>query len=330
MSDHETSDQELSLSEPASSSTHARRARALSRPGPKKSRPHCRRWAVTLNPKGGRLAEGHEGPRMDAPQPPEFDRFSLHYAVWVKHNAAELHWHAYLHFKEPRYMSQVKSYLGCPWAHCEPIKDHRAYEDYLRDGHTLEEGPLEFGREVAQGHRTDWERVQGMATFGFGLKEVMEVMPGKGREINAVRQVIALFAPPPPVRRDVRVHILWGPTGTGKTHRVRMTYPRAYIIQGKYHEGRSFDQYQENLELILDEWRSFEWPLSVMLGLLDVWVVPLVCRYQNRYGLWDKVFITTNEEPEDWYRNDHTGRAAFLRRVTDIHRVEDRDFVIEL
>lgn len=158
----------------------------------------CNRWAVVLNPRGV-LAAGQEGPRQDAPAHPVFDPISLYRAVWVKHDAAQLHWHGFLHFKSGRFLSQVKAYLGCAWAHCEPVRDEASYVEYMSDGHDTVEGSLvEEGREVTQGHRTDWERVQAYAMGGATLRDLMEQFPEKGREINAVdrvRDLLLLYRP---------------------------------------------------------------------------------------------------------------------------------------
>lgn len=314
----------------AEESTGTRRGEASGRGRRGQTRRRARRWAVTLNPRAtdderdavdGGLAD------VEPPAPPAFDPICLYHAVWVKHRATLIHWHGFLHFKDQKHMPYVKMYVACNWAHCEIVRDEAGYEEYLRDGHDTIEGPLEYGHVVTQGYRSDWERVQGMALTGMTARDVLSDMPSKGINVNAVCRVVAMFRPRPPARRDVWVTYLYGASGVGKTHRARTKYPEAYVLQGKFNEGKSFDQYRGEKEIIFDEWRSYEWPLTVMDGLLDVWTNSLLCRYENKYSEWDTVVITTNERPDDCYRMD-PARGTFIRRISLFLEVEDRDDVL--
>lgn len=168
-----------------------------------------------------------------------------------------------------------------------------------------------------------------MCTIGKTEREILECFPSKAVNVSAVSRLHEMFSPRPPNRRDISTWVLWGPTGTGKTHRARTQYPQACVLHGKYIERSSFDTYHGEDTLILDDWASADWPYDVMLSITDVWTNVLQCRYHNKYAQWIRIIITTNEEPEDWYRS-RMDCSAFMRRLQNIIKVEsvEQDVVI--
>lgn len=271
-------------------------------------------WAVTLNPK-----DDEEEP----PAPPAFDEIACRYMVTVKHEAEKEHWHLYIQFRGQKTMNQVKEFLQCYYAHCEPVKATESYEKYLNDGHTTIEGPTRWGVPIRQGHRSDFERLVALVKQGSSEKQIYEDQPALLRYPTAVSKACDLFTPDAPIRRAILFYLLWGPTDTGKTYRARMHYPQAWLWRGKYVEGKTFDTYNEETTIILDEWTFTEWPLTTMNALTDEWVSPLQCRYKNKKTLWNRIIITTNDTPEEIYRN-MANRDSFFRRITRICRVSDK------
>jgi len=272
-------------------------------------------WAATLNPK----KDSDDPP----PMPPDFDPVACRYQESVQHMATLLHWHVLVQFRGQKTMHQFKQYLGCRWANCSPVRDISCYREYLEDGHDTTEGPFIDGTLITQGHRTDFERLLSKASEGSSRREIYSDNPGLLRYTGAVEAAITEFAPPPPIRRDVTVFMLWGPTDTGKTHRAMTAYPDAYVVRGPYSEGKSFDGYRGQAVLILDEWRSTQWPMTFMNTLMDVWATPLICRYHNRNAAWNRVIITTNEDPETMY-GPEPARDTFMRRLTYVLYCPDR------
>jgi len=137
--------------------------------------------------------------------------------------------------------------------------------------------------------------------------------------------------PEPPICRDIQVFYLYGATGTGKTHRAYTVFPKAFKVAGKYYEGKSFDMYDGEAVLILDEWSPYEWPLTLMNSLLQKWECRLQCRYENKYAYWTKVIICTNFKPEECYTSVLAlQRATFDRRLTfKIEIITQHDPVVD-
>lgn len=186
-------------------------------------------------------------------------------------------------------------------------------ELYCGKDETKVRGPWTFGQAPQQGKRTDWARVKELSALGKSEEEIYTEAPHLANCSRGVDKLRQLFGPKPAPYRNVRVIVLWGSPGTGKSHRGRITYPDAYVVTGKYYEGKSFDGYNGELQLILDEWRDTEWPITFMNALLDKWKLQLTCRYQNKYAFWDTVIIMTNDNPENAYLAD----PSFQRRIRD-------------
>lgn len=252
-------------------------------------------WAVTLNPKEG---------EKELPRIPPYDDICVRYMKWVKHKgdtAGKEHYHLLLQFRGQRTLKKVKEYLSCTWAHCEPCRSLTAFDQYLSDGHTTIEGPVETGVKIDRGYRTDFERVTAMAKQGKTARDIYTDMPSMLRYPTAVATAVRELCPPPVIRRTIKVFYLWGATGTGKTYRARMHYPDAFMWSGPYVDGRTFDGYRDQRVIILDEWKSAEWPLTVMNAFTDEWVKPIPCRYSNKQTLWQVVVITSNQDPLTCY-----------------------------
>jgi len=163
----------------------------------------------------------------------------------------------------------------------------------------------------------------------MSLRDVAARYPTDFLKFHAgIQKLVELTKEPPPVERNLSVTVLWGPTGVGKSHRLRRQYPGGYTIRA----GRGpFDNYQNEEVVIFEEFSDADWPISEMLMLLDKWPCPLNCRYQNKSAYWNKVFIVSNLNPSSFYRNeDQPRRDAFFRRIHNIHYVENQQQNIDL
>lgn len=233
----------------------------------------------------------------------------------------QLHLQGFVVFRAPRTMASAERVLG-GHAHLDVM--HGTVDEnelYCSKDESRVRGPWTLGeRPVGTGKRTDWTTVKDLIKAGTPDSAVYEQFPhlaNCSKGVDTLRQVLG---PKAPHVRDVRVIVLWGLPGTGKSHRARMTYPDAYVITGKYFEGKSFDQYRDEEVLICDEFRDTEWPVTFVNAMLDKWKLTLQCRYANKYARWTTVIIISNLDPHGFYEMD----PAFARRVKDrIVLIED-------
>lgn len=238
------------------------------------------------------------------------------------------HFQGAIYYDNVKRLATLQKHFG-PSGHYEIMKGSpKQNETYCSKDGTHIAGPWTTGTLPSQGKRNDWDGAFSDAKKGFTRNQLIAARPHLAPCHSGLDALVEAAQPPPPISRTVTVFYLWGPTGTGKTHRALTTFPDAYLIRGPLVPGKSFDQYSNELTLVLDEWDPMEWPLTLLNGLLDKWKCPLMCRYANKYARWTKVIITTNHKPDQCYTL--ALRPTFLRRLDYIEEIVDRDTVVDL
>lgn len=178
----------------------------------------------------------------------------------------------------------------------------------------------------AQTHKRSPKR-QPLASLS--LNEIAKKHPVEWIKFHAgLVDLHSRVTPPPPAIRSITVTILWGNSGTGKTHRVRIAHPTCCLIQA----GRDpFASYVTQDVIFFDEFNPDKWTIQQMNLYLDKWPLELDCRYKNKNAYWTKVFICANSNPYNWWPLEHQAlREAFWRRCTHIIQVETIEQQINL
>lgn len=189
--------------------------------------------------------------------------------------------------------------------------------------------PWEYGTRPSQGKRTDWDSVLTDLRAGQTAGQVILERPHLAPMMRGVEALAAELKPAPPAVRSVQAFYLFGASGVGKSHRAHTMFPDAYCITGRYYEGKSFDGYNMEETLILDEWKDHEWPMTLMNALLDKWKLTLQCRYKNKQAYWTRVLVLSNQNQDMVYYGD-PHRATFWRRFAQVIEILDRDQAIEI
>ena len=121
-------------------------------------------------------------------------------------------------------------------------------------------------------------------------------------------------------RLELRVHYVFGETGTGKTMRALDTVgdANAYRVTDYDHP---YDSYEMQSVVIYDEFRS-SLKITHMLDALDIYPLELPARYTNRIACYTTVYIISNWALEDQYKEVQgyhpSTWKAFLRRIHDV------------
>lgn len=158
----------------------------------------------------------------------------------------------------------------------------------------------EYGATVVQGQRTDLAAAAVLCR-DHGLKRVAEEMPTvfikfhKG--LLAYRQITAT----PRDRNDpAEVEVHWGEAGAGKTRHV------ADLCDGKttwWHAyGKWCDGYDQEECVVFDDMPS-DIPFRMLLKLLDRYPIP--GQVKGSFVVWKPkvIYLTSNLEPINWYRD---------------------------
>jgi len=213
------------------------------------------------------------------------------------------------------------------YAHWERCMDTRGAIAYVTKEDTRVAGPWTVGDvERRPGQRTDLERLQSDIREGMSLQEISEEYFGLW--IRYPRGITAYILQHQTPREYVmEVHVLWGRTGTGKT---RAVYERArgddfsvYPLSQNYSGGVIWwDNYQGEEIVLIDDF--YGWiPISYLLKLLDRYPMMVRTREGHQQFVSKVLYITSNQDPREWYPNaPEEVRAALRRRFTRVTHFE--------
>ena len=229
------------------------------------------------------------------------------------------HLQGYVRFKTRKAIATVKG-LIYKEAHLEAAKgneeQNRTYCN--KEGGIVEQGVYDGTQGSKQGKRNDLTEALDKLKAGVPKAKVFQehmnliVKYPTGMEKAAE---VAMGEPAP--KRAVHNTVLWGKTGTGKTHRCMMSFPDAYCAVAR--EKGTWDFYSGQDVVILDEFDPLLMSnLSVLLKWLDEWKTQLECRYVNRWARWTRMYITCQTDPRTWYTgNIQEHRQALVRRLSE-------------
>lgn len=158
-------------------------------------------------------------------------------------------------------------------------------------------------------------------------REIAEALPNLYLRYATNLQALRLLMVEPLVVRDVLVEAYCGPTGVGKSHRVRTQYPDVFIVQ----PGRDpWGLYRGQLTICFEEFDYERWNIPQMNMLLDKWKCPLDRRYRDCFAEWTHVIICSNATPGSWFPQADQGLVdAFRRRFTNLYWITSREQDLE-
>lgn len=236
------------------------------------------------------------------------------------------HYQGFVVFRQRKRLAQAKQLLG-ERAHLELARGtNEQCRAYVTKVDTRVAGPWEFGElRGGQGTRTDLAKVVTAAREKRTLLEVVEEFPAESvKYLKNLKEIRALA--PAPVRAAVRVFVLWGPTGTGKTYAAFNRFPTIYRpIYGD--KKLWFDGYEREEAILLDEFDG-QIPIAAMLQLLDPYPLKVEVKGSSGWAFWTTVVITANHHPDDWYRGwqvTNERSMALMRRFSAIIHFDTRE-----
>lgn len=275
-----------------------------------------RKWMVTIN-----------NPQTLDESVYAFDKLSLYinkeincdyycysYEEGIKEHT--LHIHIFLYFKNARSGNSIKKVF--PTAHLDMCKGtNKQIRDYVFkenlsdmngdkadtriDGMQFESGECPAEK---QGKRSDIDCIRGLLAEGKSPKEILELdFKFYKYEMMIKKAYFDRRYRETPIKRDVKVIVHIGESGSGKSHVVTTLSENETYIYADYSTG-GMDFYNGEKILFMDEFRG-QIPYNQLLLMLDGYKVPIHARYSNVYSLWDEVHITSVIPPDEWYKNDN-------------------------
>lgn len=233
-----------------------------------------------------------------------------------------LHWQGYVEFPNPR------SKAGCQkiWRgiHLEARNGTKKQAiDYTRKAETRTAGPWLFPEGTSyeevvkdnKGRRTDLEDAVQILLDGGTPRDVARTHLGTWVRYSRGITAAASLLGERKQRDPLKVLLLSGPTGVGKSHWI-YTAPGV----GDYYRkapGKWFDGYHGQETIVFDDYDWSTQKVTDALNWLDRWKCVLEIKGGMTEARWSQVVIITNTAPRTWWPwVDPEHLEAFNRRVT--------------
>lgn len=222
------------------------------------------------------------------------------------------HLQGYVQFKDKRRLSALKKLQN--EVHWEVRKGtHKQALAYVRKEDTRMDGalPVQEGEPVEQG---GVGQLQADLAAGMSRQEVIDEHFGLYlRYPRAIDTIISMNDKPRDGNTPVFTTVLWGPPGTGKTHKAQeMGGPDAYWLSQPNNKAGAlwWDGYTGQTTVIIDEFTGWI-PREVMCRILDKY--PFLIQKKGMFVQLraTRFIICSNKRPEEWwpksYAKDHLG-----------------------
>lgn len=237
-----------------------------------------------------------------------------------------LHWQVYVELKRPFRLKGLKDLIGCDSAHCEERAGTReAARNYCQKDETYISGRFEYGswESGGQGARSDLIKFKDTIMTGADDYDIMMEHPEcfikYGRALDRIRA--AVNERKSQRFRDIKVNVIVGATGVGKTRGIydKHGYTDVYTLTEQGGDVLWFDAYRGQPILLIDEF--YGWiKYSMLLKILDGHPFHGQVKGGWTWANWELIYITSNKTPDGWYEFGVT--PALARRITNIEYID--------
>lgn len=240
------------------------------------------------------------------------DNFKYHIYQQEKcPTTTNLHFQGFFILKEPKEFKVVKKMLG-DRVHLEEAKGNiEQNKKYCTKEDSRIAGPWEYGsiEDCGKGARTDVNKIKKMCKENKSLLSIVEQYPEAYIKFhNGIDKLRALYSMKRDPNESVEVIVYYGEPGCGKSRKAYENNPNAFY---KDPSTKWWDGYDGEKTVIIDDFEG-EIDYRVLLRWLDRYPTTIEVKGSVRQLLATKFIITSNIEPERWYRNGE----ALLRRIT--------------
>lgn len=219
-------------------------------------------------------------------------------------------------FKRPQRLNAVKLALGGK-AHLEVMRGKWADQDYcMKEGREM----VRMEDNTNQGQRTDLKRFYDDISQELPELEVATRNLGAYCKYQRAYKRIRALVEKESTKafRNVKVKVIVGKTGAGKTKRVLYGSGEDVCIGPSKYNPEWWDGYEGEKAILIDDFYG-QLPISRMLRILDGHRLNLPVKGGFRWAKWTKVYITSNNHPDSWYSGvSEEVRRALMRRIDEI------------
>lgn len=267
---------------------------------------------------------------------------TMMYGVWqVEHSPStdRRHLQGYFEFSCTVWKNFVSSLFPTPsqcWTRPRGNEPRANAIAYCKKEGTRIHGPYEYGQfdsTRTQGTRSDIASLGALIKDGATLEDVLEVHPNALlRMPHGIRTAMSVARGRTiPKSRDVKVRVIFGSTGTGKSSGVIMGIQEPlYTVDSTLLSVGShtiwWEGYQGENHVLWDDYHDWV-PTADLLRYLDRYSIKIQSKGGYAHGCWENMYITSNKPPWHW-KDPKTRslpfpahRAALMRRMHTIAEV---------
>lgn len=244
---------------------------------------------------------------------------------WEQSKEKTDHLQGYIEFVAPMALTTVKRVLKDPKMHLERRNGTQAEAlEYCRKNDSMIRPHVELGTPARAGRRTDIEEVYNMVMDGKSNLEIAELAPGMYMKYyNAIDKVRANTASKQAGKwRDTHVTVLWGEPGVGKTRSVYDNNPEGSVYEissaNTINDRVWLDNYTNQNVLLIDEFDDNVLPINTLLNLLEGRIRHWQVKGAFIWGMWSKVYITSDVHPSGWYPHIPSIKRRAMQRRIDV------------
>jgi len=223
-----------------------------------------------------------------------------------------LHWQLLVVFERNVRLRMCKSRF-CDTAHCELSRSVAADAYVWKDDTCIEGTRFELGtKPLKRNSKQDWEKIWGLARDGDLLAIEASVRIQHYRTLRTIRADYS-----DPVAFERKVVVYHGPTGTGKSRRA--WEEASWSAYPKDPRSKFWDGYRDQKHVVFDEFRGGI-DIAHLLRWFDRYPVLVEIKGASTCLVAEKIWITSNLHPRDWYPDlDYVTYQALERRLEIIN-----------
>lgn len=231
------------------------------------------------------------------------------------------HWQGYCELREQERFNVVKKLMGRTVHLKERYGTAQEAADYCKKDGNYEE----YGEISKQGERTDLKAVARAIALGGSRLSIAMARPAEFIKFHrGIEKMINMRDKEYRKKeREVKVRVLIGPPGIGKTRSIYDKYPDCYRLCCMEKQAIWFDGYEGEKVLLIDDMDKDCIPYGMMLAICDRYPLRLPIKGDFTYAAWDRVYITSNKRVERWWNGANCD--AFNRRAKVINFFEIAD-----
>jgi len=218
------------------------------------------------------------------------------------------HWQVLVVFERNVRLRMCKSRF-VDTAHCELSRSVAADAYVWKDDTCIEGTRFELGTKPhKRNSKPDWEAVWELARVGDLLAIEASIRIQHYRTLRTIRADYS-----DPIAFERKVVVYHGPTGTGKSRRA--WEEASWSAYPKDPRSKFWDGYRDQKHVVFDEFRGGI-DIAHLLRWFDRYPVLVEIKGASTCLVAEKIWITSNLHPRDWYPDlDYVTYQALERRL---------------